>query len=628
MKTRLLSLLLCALMVLGCLTACGNGGNAETTTGGSSVTSGQEQTSATTESTTAQTEKPVQMLDLIAGGKTEYVLVRSEEASDAIIKAVTNMRNKIKEDTGVGLSYSTDWVKRGAEVPAEAKEIVVGSTNRPQTIAAIESMREKDFVISYAGGRLTITGGNEESTLRAIDYFLEHYINKADKKLTVADNLSEVVAYDYPIDGITVAGVDIREYQVVVPKNYDLYTYYAGVNLVDFIKTNAGISLKLVTDDEAQTDYEFLIGKTNRPASSSFTSAIPAGQYVLGAVDKKIVMLGDSYMIGGGVSAFLNEYVKPSGVSGVQDIKNLPTTLVAKEFTFAKEAKSAILLIGDGMGHNSVNLTLANGLDKFVAQELPYIGKAVTKSQSVIDGKATFTDSAAAATALATGYKTTNGYLGVTKYNKSVQNVRELADSVGAKTAVLTTDVITGATPGGFLCHHFSRSDSTILQKQIDEIIANDGIEYCKGKVEDALIDETRVALQTISEGDGTFFAMIEEAYIDKNAHNIAVEKVIHCVKRYNEIIAYTVQFAMCHPGTALVITADHETGGITPDPSSKYGYKWTSHTSATYTEHTNTNVPIYAVGPETELFNGKDTENIDIAKFIASVFSSTPFGQ
>jgi alkaline phosphatase len=285
-------------------------------------------------------------------------------------------------------------------------------------------------------------------------------------------------------------------------------------------------------------------------------------------------------------------------------------------------------MAGAGMGHNSVNLALKNGLSEFVAQQLPYVCKAVTKSQSVIDGNASFTDSAAAATALATGYKTTNGYLGVTKYNKSVQNVRELADAAGAKTAILTTDVITGATPGGFLVHHFSRSDTAILQKQIDALLEAGAIEYCKGSVDNKLIDETRVALQTISEGDNTFFAMIEEGYIDKHAHNIRIPEVIHTVTRYNESIAYAVQFILCHPGTALVITADHETGGIVESKNSQYGYIWTSHTSPTYTEHTNTNVPIYAVGPETEFFNGKDTENIDIAKFIASVFSDAAFGQ
>ena len=620
MKTRLFTLLLSMLMILGCLTACGGTKVEDTTT---AVTT----TTVTEQTTTVETTKPIEMLDLIADGASQYVLVRSEEASTAIIQCVTDLRNQIQEITGVGLKYQTDWIKRGAEVPDQAKEIVVGTTNRPQTVAAQQSIREKDFIIAYEGERLIITGGNEESTLRAVQYFIENYLNKAEKKLTVPDNLRDVIEHDYPIGGIAVAGVNIREYQIVVPKDCDLYTYYAGVNLADFIKTNAGISLKVVTDDEPETEYEFLIGKTNRAASAT-APAMAAGQYVLGAVDKKIVMQGDSYLVGAGVGVFLNEYVKPYGVSGEQDIKNLPTTLSAQTYTFATEAKSAILMIGDGMGHNSVNLALANGLSEFVAQRLPYVGQAVTKSQSVIEGNASFTDSAAAATALATGYKTTNGYLGVTKTNKTVQNVRELAHSVGAKTAVLTTDVITGATPGGFLCHHFSRSDSTILQKQVDEIIANNAIDYCKGSVGDKLIDETRIALQTISEGDSKFFIMIEEAHIDKNAHNIRVEQVIHTVTRYNESIAYTVQFILCHPGTALVITADHETGGITPDPTSKYGYKWTSHTSDTYTEHTNKNVPIYAVGPETEFFNGKNTENIDIAKFIASVFSSTPFGQ
>lgn len=621
MKTRLLSLLLCALMVVGCFTACGTTTPEvqQTTTANTTVT---EQT------TPAETEKPVEMLDLIADGKSEYSLVRSENSSNTIIQRVSSLRTQIKEATGASLTYNTDWIKRGDEVPAEAKEIVIGTTNRPQTIAALKAIREKDFVIAYDGGRLIITGGTEEATLRAIDYFAENYLDKNTGKLTVPDNLNDVVAYDYPIDGITIAGVDIREYQVVLPKECDKYTYYAGVNLADFIKTNAGVTLNVVTDDQPETEYEFLIGKTSRAASSAFSGEIPEGQYVLGVVDKKIVMQGASYLVGAGVGVFLNEYIKPAGVSGTQDVTTLPTTLSAKTYTFETKAKSAILMIGDGMGHNSVNLTLKNGLSEFVAQRLPYIGVAVTKSQSVIDGNASFTDSAAAATALATGYKTTNGYLGVTKYNKTVQNVRELADSVGAKTAVLTTDVITGATPGGFLVHHFSRKDTAILQKQVDDLLEAGAVDYCKGSVGDKLIDETRVALQTISEGDNIFFAMIEEAYIDKNAHNIKAPEVIHTVTRYNESIAYAVQFILCHPGTALIITADHETGGIVESPGSQYGYVWTSHTSATYTEHTNKNVPIYAVGSETEYFNGKDTENIDIAKFIAGVFGAANFGQ
>ena len=621
MKKRLLALLLCAVMVFGSLTSCG-------TSAGQVIDATSASATETEQTTPAETAKPVEMLDLIVDGKTEYALVRSEDSSDTIIQRVTTLRTQIKEVTGASLPYNTDWIKRGSEVPAEAKEIVIGTTNRPQTVAVLEAIREKDFVIAYDGGRLIITGGNEEATLKAIDYFVEHYLNAGSGKLTVPDNLYDVVAHDYPIDGVTIDGVDIRKYQVVVPTGCDLYTYYAGVNLIDFIKTNAGISLTLVTDDQPETEYEFLIGSTSRAASSAYAGEIPEGQYVLGVVGKKIVMQGASYLVGAGVGVFLNDYVKPYGVSGTQNITTLPTTLSAQTYTFAAEAKSAILMIGDGMGHNSVNVALKNGLSEFVAQRLPNIGVSVTKSQSVVDGNASFTDSAAAATALATGYKTTNGYLGVTKYNKTVQNVRELADSVGAKTAVLTTDVITGATPGGFLVHHFSRSDTAILQKQVDALLEAGSVDYCKGGVGDKLIDETRVALQSISEGNNTFFAMIEEAHIDKNAHNIRIPEVIHTVTRYNESIAYAVQFTLCHPGTVLIITADHETGGIVESPNSQYGYIWTSYTSSTYTEHTNKNVPLYAVGSGAEYFNGRDTENIDIAKFIAGVFGAANFGQ
>ena len=237
MKTRLLTLLLSALMILGCLTSCG----------GTAVETTADTTIVTEQTTTAETTKPVEMLDLIANGATSYSLVRSEEASTEMIQRITELRNQIKAITGASLTYGTDWVKRGTEVPAQGKEIVIGTTNRPQTIAAQESIREKDFIITYDGERLIITGGNDESTMRAIDYFIENYFDVEGKKLTVPDNLRDVIEHNYPIDGIAIAGVDIRQYQVVVPKGCDLYTYYAGVNLADFVKTNAGISLKVVT---------------------------------------------------------------------------------------------------------------------------------------------------------------------------------------------------------------------------------------------------------------------------------------------------------------------------------------------------------------------------------------------
>ena len=76
----------------------------------------------------------------------------------------------------------------------------------------------------------------------------------------------------------------------------------------------------------------------------------------------------------------------------------------------------------------------------------------------------------------------------------------------------------------------------------------------------------------------------------------------------------------MCHPDIAVIVTADHETGGLTilEDGS----YTWTSGG-----EHTGVPVPVYAIGAGTEMFHSTLVENTDIAKYIASVFGAGSFG-
>ena len=189
---------------------------------------------------------------------------------------------------------------------------------------------------------------------------------------------------------------------------------------------------------------------------------------------------------------------------------------------------------------------------------------------------------------------------------------------MGAKTAILTTDDITGATPSGFLCHHSNRNDGTTLLSQIDNLRKTDknllyavSVKNNKAK----LVDEARVELYDISRGGSTFFAMFEEAYIDKESHNNNLSGVKTTVLRYNSLIAYCVEFVILHPTTALVITADHECGSMT----STGGFNSTNHT--------NTNVPVFAIGPGTEMFKDTTVDNTDIAKFLAKAFTSASFG-
>ena len=200
--------------------------------------------------------------------------------------------------------------------------------------------------------------------------------------------------------------------------------------------------------------------------------------------------------------------------------------------------------------------------------------------------------------------------------------MRELAHDAGAKTAVITTDVITGATPSGFLCHHTSRNDTSILQKQIDKVIADKKVDVARGSVGDDLTKETRAALSTISAGGGSFFAMIEGAYIDKRSHNNDTRGVYNTVIRFNDCIAYVIGFVMLHPTTALIITADHECGGLTKNTETG-AYEFTSD------NHTHAAVPYFAMGYGTDEFVSSKPvlDNVETAKFIAKIFGASAFG-
>ena len=600
MKTRrLLCLLLALMMVLPLLVACNKGGKA---------------------------------IDIVKGGESNYVVIYSEEKTATTEKAAaTKLRDAIKDATGVRLDLETDWS------PDNANQILVGTTKREATKNALTLIREKDFIITYSEGRVVVTGGSSAATTRAVDYFIENYINKDKEKVTVYDGADYIDRFDYMLGDLSISGKSLSEYTIIYPDGADendKITYYIALNLYDYILNNSGIALKMASDKTAPTANEILVGKTSRAESKSAeTVTLAADEYLLYEQNGKIVMMGDSYMVGGAASALVNKYFVSKGANAPVDI-TLPTAATPAKFAFEK-ATSALLLVGDGMGFEHIQAGLAEGtgLTEFVAERLPYKTSVVTASQSVLNGEAEFTDSAAAATAMATGYKTTNYFVGKTPDGKNVQNVRELAHSTGAKTGILTTAKIADATPAAFLAHAGDRNDASITT-DIDKLLAEGGVTYALGDTndltkvkEEMLITNAREMLATISENNSKFFGMIEEAHVDKNSHKVQVgarrlEDVQNSVKCYNEVIAYAIGFVMLHPSTTLIVTADHECGKLTRNENTG-NYKFNSD------DHSNADVPFFGIGDGiAELVAGKTSiDNTDIAKFIAKVYGATNFG-
>lgn len=440
---------------------------------------------------------------------------------------------------------------------------------------------------------------------------------------------------------VTLNGTELEQYRIVIPKDDKTFALWAADQLKDYLENNCGIQLPIVTDDKAETEYEILIGDTNRKESVC-SLQLEALSYMIYTEGSKIVLLGNNFMVGGGVGYLTHTLMNSSDAWNANVSITVPTDKLLRLYQ-PVAASSVILIIGDGMGENHIRMACdpdaqvqdpeagsvpvtAQAVETFWAKQFPAIGTAATGNE--LGG---VTDSAAAATALSTGWKTRNGVLGMrpdtflgsdTDSLRSVQNVRELASLSGRTTAVLSSDRITGATPNGFLVHHSYRFDYSIIKQQQEALAESElacDFLWCSYD-DDALPEQFKKAIHGASVNNSGFFLMAEEAMIDKYATKLDYNETIRTVYRLNECVAYAALTAACHPDIAVIVTADHETGGLTVLEDGSY--TWTSDG-----EHTGTPVPVYAMGWGTEMFHSTLVENTNIAKYIASVFGAVSFG-
>jgi alkaline phosphatase len=325
--------------------------------------------------------------------------------------------------------------------------------------------------------------------------------------------------------------------------------------------------------------------------------------------------------------------------------------------TGKKQPKNIILMIGDGMGLAHVYAAMtANGGHLFL-ENFKNIGFSKTYSSDNY-----ITDSAAGGTALSSGIKTYNGAIGVDSEKKTVPNIRELAEKKGFKTGLVSTSAITHATPASFIAHVSSRSSyediaADFLNTNIDVFIGGgiknfearkDGKNLSKelkdkgyqvlynigdiqkvksGKLAgftaqehdapmpergEVLVPATQTAINLLSQGKKGFFLMVEGSEIDFLAHENKTPGVVLETLDFDRAVGAALKFAASNGETLIIVTADHETGGMTLNGGDfKTGKVIGKFTSG---GHTGIAVPVYAFGPGAEQFTGF-MENTDIAK-------------
>lgn len=341
-----------------------------------------------------------------------------------------------------------------------------------------------------------------------------------------------------------------------------------------------------------------------------------------------------------------------------------------------QEANNIILFIGDGMGaehRKAARWAIAGVNGKLSMDDMLANGLIQTYSADNV-----ITDSAAAATAMATGVKTNNGVIGLDANLNFVSTILEEAKSQGKRVGLVTTTHITHATPAAFASHIEDRNLMREIAEQllitnvdvllgggedeflptsengcfpeagerddgrnlINEAIAIGYVYVCDsvsfGLVEPSstfqliglfadegmtrpfspsLADMTQKALDILSQSPSGFFLIVEGGQIDWASHSNDATNAISDTIGLDEAIDVAKQFTSNTNDTLIIVTADHETGGMvvsssptglpgedgpfsTPDGNLFY-VTWST------TGHTAANVPVTSQGPSSGRLTG-----------------------
>ncbi len=338
-----------------------------------------------------------------------------------------------------------------------------------------------------------------------------------------------------------------------------------------------------------------------------------------------------------------------------------------------RPVRGAILFVGDGMGLAQLaaaRLATAGADGRLAIERFPISGLLATHPA---EGLVTKSD--AAATALATGHKTLNGRVGAGPDGRPLRNILEVARDQGFATALVTTTEIVDATPAAFGAHSVDRGAaeeiaSQMLAARIDVLMGAgapwflpaaqpsgrraDGRDliaeakaagYAVARTADelaaapdgrllGLFDFDLSAVEplrpSLAEMTGKtlaalgsrprFLAMIEQEGIDTRSHRNSVAGMVAALAALDAAVELAADWANDDGAVLVVVTADHETGGLTlhDAPRGQLLASWAS------SHHTAVPVPLFALGPQAVRFSGLH-DNTELPRLLAAALEIPP---
>ena len=312
------------------------------------------------------------------------------------------------------------------------------------------------------------------------------------------------------------------------------------------------------------------------------------------------------------------------------------------------QVRNVILMIGDGMGLAQQYAACMANSGNLAIERCQYVGLSKTHSANGY-----ITDSAASGTAIACGEKTYNGMLGLTPDSIRLKSMLEYAADNDLSTGMVVTCELTHATPAAFIAHVGRRSENESIATAFTESKINvcigggrnffenrkDGknltatmqskgfhVAYTMDEVKavqegnllalladvalepypdrgEMLPEAVSAAINILNQNEKGFFLMVEGSQIDWGAHGNNQEYMVNEMLDFDRAVKAAFDFAERDGQTLVIVTADHETGGLAITGGNPQTGKLV--TAFATKGHTGIPVPVYSFGPGAELFTG-----------------------
>lgn len=353
---------------------------------------------------------------------------------------------------------------------------------------------------------------------------------------------------------------------------------------------------------------------------------------------------------------------------------NMPTQTFTYEHPYAveklqtpkgKKVKNVILMIGDGMSLMHVYTAWAANRGKLWLENAQATG--LSKTWAV---KKLVTDSGSGGTSLATGVKTVYHAVGVDPEGKPLTSLVDVAKELGKDAGLAVTCRLWDATPCDFCCHNIDRDKEEELvgdyptsgvdfvfgggaqkftnrkdgrdifkelqkkgyhvSRTLDDFFAYDknsrifAVPYDKDtplpdERGDLLARASMKGISLMNQNKNGFFMMIEGSQLDDYGHFNQLDLLMKETLDFDQTVGEVMKWAAKDGETLVVVTADHETGGLTLVNGNKDEGRVECCFSSK--DHTGAMVPVYAFGPGAENFTGI-FENTDVFKKIKKLMT------